>query len=139
MKADNPHKGGKSQVVKAKAFATCTTSWWDTRPASHEVRWRLVMNLRDVSLGLVGTATWRKTGYSASWYRDSGNQPGNVGTQVFARDCRNGTYENVIAIFLHVPWPYYLVRPNPVGQDDKTARVSNCPRPLGSSGGSTAE
>lgn len=134
--ADNPHKGANAehrQVVKAKAYANCNTIWWDTRPAAHEVRWSLVMNLRDVSggLGLVGTATWRKIGYRASWYRNSGNELGDVGTQVFARDCRNGTYQNLIAVFLSVPWPYYLELGNPVGEDDKTARVSNCPRPLG--------
>ncbi len=133
--ADNPHKGHNAaweQVVKAKAFATCATIWWDTRPSAHEVRWRLVMNLRDVSggAGLVGTAAWRKTGYTAQWFRNSGNGPDNVGTQVFARDCRNGTYENQIAVFLELPWPYYLTRGNPVGADDKTASVTNCPRPL---------
>ncbi|MYB38044.1 MAG: hypothetical protein F4Y26_11855 [Gammaproteobacteria bacterium] len=134
--ADNPHKGDNAayeQVVKAKAYANCNTIWWDVRPAAHEVRWRLVMNLRDVSggLGLVGYASWPKTGYRASWYRNSGNDPDDVGTQVFARDCRNGTYQNLIAIFLSLPWPYYLDRGNPVGEDDKTARVTNCPRPLG--------
>lgn len=144
VKADNPHKGANAlhqQVVKAKAFAHCATIFWNVRPPSHQVRWQLVMNLRDVagSRGQVGSAVWPKTGYSAAWYRNSGNDPGDVGTQVFARDCQNGTYNNQVSIFLTLPYPFYFDGPNPVGIDDRTASVTNCRPPVASSDPSTAQ